>query len=168
MPCIKSFGKIDCTAVTIASGHFTQWQWLIPRRGVACVWSQLRSMKSATFRLRIYFPVLGFGHLSCKYSTAVSAGLGWVASYINQKLNRKIARKTQHMLYFWKVEGSRMSNMTFPCVNTIHLGRSPFSLSPQCQKSSLCYYFMRNSWKLGSHNLPVHTHFWCTCTFSFS
>ena len=52
-----------------------------------------------------------------------------------------------------------MSNMTFPCVNTIHLGRSPFSLSPQCQKSSLCYHFMRNSWKLGSQNLPVHTHF---------
>ena len=25
------------------------------------------------------------------------------------------------MLYFWKAEGSRMSNMTFPCVNTIQV-----------------------------------------------
>merc|ERR1711994_561156 len=25
------------------------------------------------------------------------------------------------MLYFWKAEGSGMSNMTFPCVNTIQL-----------------------------------------------
>ena len=88
--------------------------------------------------------------------TAVSAGLGWVASYINKKLNRKIARKTQHMLYFWKVEGSRMSNMTFPCVNTIQLGRNPFNSSPQCKKSSLRHHFRRNSWKLGSQKLQAH------------
>ena len=35
-------------------------------------------------------------------------------------------RKTQHMLYFWKAGGSRMSNMTFPCVNPIQLGPSLF------------------------------------------
>ena len=28
-----------------------------------------------------------------------------------------------------------MSNMTFPCVNTIQLGRSPFNSSPQCKKA---------------------------------
>ena len=52
------------------------------------------------------------------------------------------------MLYFWKAGGSRMSNMTFPCVNPIQLGRSPFNSSPQCKKSSLRYHFSRNSWKL--------------------
>ena len=57
--------------------------------------------------------------------------------------------------------------MTFPCVNTIQLGRSPFNSSPQCKKSSLRHHFRRNSWKLGSQNLHVHGHFWCTCKFSF-
>ena len=33
-----------------------------------------------------------------------------------KKVEQKNARKTQHMLYFWKAGGSRMSNMTFPCV----------------------------------------------------
>ena len=61
-----------------------------------------------------------------------------------------------------------MSNMTFPCVNTIQLGPSPFNSSPQCKKSSLRHHFTRNSWKLGSQNLHVHAHFWCTCKFSFS
>ena len=35
--------------------------------------------------------------------------------------------KDQNMLYFWKAEGSRMSNMTLPCVNTIQIGPSPFN-----------------------------------------
>ena len=69
------------------------------------------------------------------------------------------------MLYFWKAEGSRMSNMTFPCVNTIQLGPSPFNSSPQCKKSSLRHHFRRNSWKLGSQNLHVHQKWACTCYF---
>ena len=51
-----------------------------------------------------------------------------------KKIEQENAWETQHMLYFWKAECSRMSNMTFPCVNTIQLGRSPFNSSPQCKK----------------------------------
>jgi len=75
---------------------------------------------------------------------------------------------TQHMLYFWKAEGSRMSNMTFPCVNTIQLGRSPFNSSPQCKKSSLRHHFRRNSWKLGSQKLLAKANFWFASKFNFS
>ena len=64
------------------------------------------------------------------------------------------------MLYFLKAECSMMSNMTFPCVNVIQLGRSPFNSSPQCKKSSLRYHFSRNSWKFGSQKLLPHGHFW--------
>ena len=71
------------------------------------------------------------------------------------------------MLYFWKAECSRMSNMTFPCVNAIQLGRSPFNSSPQCKKSSLRYHFSRNSWKLGSQKLLPHGHFWWGSKFFF-
>ena len=71
------------------------------------------------------------------------------------------------MLYFWKAECSRMSNMTFPCVNTIQLGPSPFNSSPQCKKSSLRYHFSRNSWKFGSQKLLPHGHFWWGSRFSF-
>ena len=63
------------------------------------------------------------------------------------------------MLYFWKAECSRMSNMTFPCVNTIQLGPSPFNSSPQCKKSSLRYHFSRNSRKLGSQKLLAKAFF---------
>ena len=63
------------------------------------------------------------------------------------------------MLYFWKAEGSRMSNMTFSCVNPIQLGPSPFNSSPQCKKSSLRHHFRRNSWKLCSQKLLPHGHF---------
>ena len=42
------------------------------------------------------------------------------------------------MLYFWKAEGSRMSNMTFLCVNTIQLG-------PQCKNCFLRHHFRRKS-----------------------
>ena len=51
-----------------------------------------------------------------------------------------------------------MSNMTFPCVNTIQLGPSPFNSSPQCKKSSLCHHFKRNSW-IGWKKVT------CTCSF---
>ena len=64
------------------------------------------------------------------------------------------------MLYFWKAECSRMSNMSFPCVNVIQLGRSPFNSSPQCKKSSLRYHFSRNSWKFGSQKLLHQGHLW--------
>ena len=53
-----------------------------------------------------------------------------------------------------------MSNITFPCVNAIQLGPSPFNSSPQCKKSSLRYHFSRNSWKFGSQKLLPHGHFW--------
>ena len=43
----------------------------------------------------------------------------------------------------------------------------PIQLVPTMQKSSLRHHFRRNSWKLGSQNLHVHGHFWCTCKFSF-
>ena len=62
------------------------------------------------------------------------------------------------MLYFWKAECSRMSNMPFPCVNTIQLGPSPFNSSLQCKKSSLCHHFRRNSW-IGWKKVT------CTCSF---
>ena len=39
------------------------------------------------------------------------------------------------MLYSLKAWGSRISNMTFPCVNPIQLGHSPFNSSPQCKKA---------------------------------
>ena len=71
------------------------------------------------------------------------------------------------MLCFWKASGSRMTNMTFPSINPIQLVPRPFNSSPQCKKSSLRHHFRRNSWKLGSQNLHVHGHFWCTCKFSF-
>ena len=71
------------------------------------------------------------------------------------------------MLYFWKAEGSRMSNRTFPCANTIQLGPSPFNSSPQCKKSSLLHHFRQNSWKLGSQRLLFHAHFWWNSKFSF-
>ena len=71
------------------------------------------------------------------------------------------------MLYFWKAGGSRMSNMTFPCVNTIQLGRNPFNSSPQCKKSSLRHHFRRNSWKLGSQKLLAEAHFWSASRLSF-
>ena len=45
--------------------------------------------------------------------------------------------KTQHMLYFWRAGGLRMSKMTFPCVNPIQLGPSHFNLSPQYKKKAL-------------------------------
>ena len=60
-----------------------------------------------------------------------------------------------------------MSNMTFPCVNAIQLGPSPFNSSPQCKKSSLRYHFSRNSWKLGSQKLLPHGHFWWGSKFFF-
>ena len=47
-------------------------------------------------------------------------------------LNR-IMTERPNMCY-WKAECSRMSNMTFPCVNAIQLGPSPFNSSPQCKK----------------------------------
>ena len=50
------------------------------------------------------------------------------------------------MLYFWKAGGSRMSHMTFPCVNPIQLGPSPFNSTAQCQKSSLRHHFRQNSY----------------------
>ena len=49
-----------------------------------------------------------------------------------------------------------MSNMTFPCVNLIQLGPSPFNPSTQCNKSSSCHHFRRTSWKLGSQKLLLH------------
>ena len=59
-----------------------------------------------------------------------------------------------------------MSNMTFPCVNAIQLGPSPFSSSPQCKKSSLRHHFRQDSWKLGSQKLLAPAHFWCASKFS--
>ena len=41
------------------------------------------------------------------------------------------------MLYSLKAWGSRISNMTFPCVNPIQLGPSPFNSSPHCKKKAL-------------------------------
>ena len=39
-----------------------------------------------------------------------------------KELNRTmLERPAQHMLYIWKAGDSRMSNMTFPCVNPIQL-----------------------------------------------
>ena len=37
--------------------------------------------------------------------TAVSAGLGRVAKYMQKKVEQKNTQKTQHMLYFLKAEG---------------------------------------------------------------
>ena len=61
---------------------------------------------------------------------------------------------------FWKAWGPRTPNMTFPCVNPIQLGPSPFN--SQCKKSSLHHHFRRNSRKLGSQKLQAEAHFWCT------
>jgi len=73
------------------------------------------------------------------------------------------------MLYFWKAECSRMSNMTFPCVNAIQLGPSLFKSFPQCKKSSLRYHFSPNSGKLGSQKLLHQGHFrWRSKFFSFT
>ena len=72
------------------------------------------------------------------------------------------------MLCFWKAEDSRMTNVTFPCVNTIQLGPSPFNSSPHCKKSSLRHHFRQNSWKLGSPKLLPHGHFWWGTKFVFS
>ena len=41
-----------------------------------------------------------------------------------------------------------MSNMTFPCVNTIQLGRSPFNSSPQCKKKLLTSSFQAKFLKI--------------------
>ena len=71
------------------------------------------------------------------------------------------------MLYFWKAGASRMSNMTFPCVNAIQLGPSQFNSSPQCKKSSLRYHFSRNSWKFGSQKLLHHGRLWWCSKFCF-
>ena len=39
----------------------------------------------------------------------------------------------------------KLRKMTFPFVNAIQLGPSPFNSSPQCKKSSLRHHFRRNS-----------------------
>ena len=99
--------------------------------------------------------------------TAVSAGLAVASCKIQKKWTEKCL-EDQHMLYFCQAGGSRMSNMTFQCVNPIQLGPSPFNSSPQCKKSSLRHHFRRNSWKLGSQKLLAQAHFWCASKISFS
>ena len=49
--------------------------------------------------------------------------------------------------------------MTFPCVNTIHLGRRPFSLSPPCQKKLFTLSFHAKFLKIRFAQL--------TCTYTF-
>ena len=99
--------------------------------------------------------------ICCRRWTLLDLSLHWKWGWTEYD------RKTQHMLYFWKAECSRMSNMTFPCVNTIQLGPSPFNSSPQCKKSSLRYHFSRNSWKFGSQKLLHQGHFWWRGNFFF-
>ena len=122
-------------------------------------------------RIRMAIPSCNFPLASDEYGTfchsvslsqltAVSDALGRVAKYIWKKSLTEKCLKDPTYAIFWKAGGSRM---TFPCVNPIQLGPSPFNSSPQCKKSSLRHHFKipenwvhKSSWKtLWWQLLPV-------------
>ena len=85
-----------------------------------------------------------------------------------KKLNGKMLERPNTCYIFEKlrVQGCQIwhSHVSIPFNSAAAHSTRPHN----AKRSSLRHHFRRNSWKLGSQNLQVHAHFWCTCKFSFS